>query len=388
MEMTSPTTDLLIIGGGILGVSHAYHALQMGLSVTLCERHPAPQSATVRNFGQIVPSGMNIKWQQYGRKSLEIYSEIDQSVPLGIQREGSIYIASCNEEIQLLEELHEINRHHSYPSTLLSGKSCREKYPHLNPEYAKAGLFFPQEISVNPLQLIHRLLQFLQLQSSFTYLPNTLIRELDPSTSHVVATTNNGKKLTAFKAILCSGAELEWLYPEILQNSDIELVKLQMLKLFPQTGIRIPGNILTGLTIRRYESFQECPSFAAIKSKEDPDTFAKKWGIHILVKQEEDGTIILGDSHEYASARHHEQPDYLLREDISRYFVEEGAKILSLKHWDIQSQWIGIYSQCATQDIFQHSIDNRVFIVTGIGGKGMTASAGFALENLHKIWNV
>ena len=65
-------TDLIIIGGGVLGTFHAYHALKNGLTVTLFEKDKQPLGATVRNFGQVVPSGMDIKWQQYGRESLRI----------------------------------------------------------------------------------------------------------------------------------------------------------------------------------------------------------------------------------------------------------------------------------------------------------------------------
>lgn len=43
-----------------------------------------------------------------------------------------------------------------------------------------------------------------------------------------------------------------------------------------------------------------------------------------------------------------------------------------------------MYTQCKTSDIFRHSIGDRIHLLTGIGGKGMTASAGFAFENIKK----
>ena len=68
--------DLIVIGGGVLGVFSAYHALRMGRSVALIERNNRSRGATVRNFGQIVPSGLSMKWRKYGRKSLEVYQEL------------------------------------------------------------------------------------------------------------------------------------------------------------------------------------------------------------------------------------------------------------------------------------------------------------------------
>jgi FAD dependent oxidoreductase TIGR03364 len=380
------TYDLMIVGGGILGTFHAYHALERGLKVALFERNQQPQSATVRNFGQVVPSGMNLKWQQYGRKSLEIYKSLQTASDLSLSPNGSIYLASDEEELQLIEELNAINKQNDYPSQLLSQQACYERYPNLVSGYCKGALFFPEEISVNPRLMIHRVHSYLKQHPNFSLYTNTLIKELDSAGLNCKATDLLGNNYWGEKALVCSGAEFEWLFPELFNASDIEMVKLQMLRLKPQQNIHIPGNILTGLSIRRYESFQECPSYKSIKAKEDSNSFWKKWGVHILFKQEADGSIILGDSHEYADVQMKDGIDFYLREEITRYFINEGAKIFNLEHWEIDDQWLGIYSQCKTQDIFQHNIDDKIHIVTGIGGKGMTASPGFSHSNISKIY--
>jgi FAD dependent oxidoreductase TIGR03364 len=384
--MNNKTYDLMIVGGGILGTFHAYHALERGLKVALFERNQQPQSATVRNFGQVVPSGMNLKWQQYGRKSLEIYKSLQTASDLSLSPNGSIYLASDEEELQLIEELFAINKQNDYPSQLLSPKACYERYPNLVSGYCKGALFFPEEISVNPRLMIHRVHSYLKQQPNFTLYTNTLIKELDCAGPNCKATDLQGNNYWGEKALVCSGAEFEWLFPELFNASDIEMVKLQMLRLKPQKNIQIPGNILTGLSIRRYESFHECPSYKSIKAKEDKSSFWKKWGVHILFKQEADGSIILGDSHEYADVQMKDCIDFYLREEITRYFINEGAKIFNLEHWEIDDQWLGIYSQCKTQDFFQHNIDDKIQIVTGIGGKGMTASPGFSHSNISKIY--
>ncbi|MFN3589624.1 MAG: FAD-dependent oxidoreductase, partial [Spirosomataceae bacterium] len=54
--------DLAIVGGGVLGAFHAYHALLKGLSVVLFEKDIYPQGSTIQNFGQVVPSGLAGKW--------------------------------------------------------------------------------------------------------------------------------------------------------------------------------------------------------------------------------------------------------------------------------------------------------------------------------------
>ena len=110
--------DLVVIGGGVLGSFHAYHAINKGLKVALIEKNKILQGATVRNFGQVVPSGMNTKWQTFGRESLKIYKEIQSKFDISVRQEGSVYIASNEEEVKLLHELKKINQANNYTSEL------------------------------------------------------------------------------------------------------------------------------------------------------------------------------------------------------------------------------------------------------------------------------
>ena len=101
-----------------------------------------------------------------------------------------------------------------------------------------------------------------------------------------------------------------------------------------------------------------------------------------------DGSVILGDSHEYAPVSRMDNLGMDLNMDIDNFIVQEAKKIFDLPTYDIQNRWFGLYSQCKTTDIYQNTIDKSIHIVTGIGGKGMTGSAGFAKENINSIFNL
>ena len=274
--------DLIIIGGGVLGTFHAYHALKRGLTVALLERTAAPRGATVRNFGQIVPSGSDRQWQPFGRESLKIYKSIQSKFDITVRELGSIYIASDDQEVALIEELAAINAEDGYASELWSAQKCRDRYPNLRGDYCRGGLFFPEEISVNPRQMIHRLHEYLRSNAGFEVHYQTCVGELNVDERTVLARTSRGQTILADRAIVCSGSEFQMLYPDIFSASDIDAVKLQMARLKPAVNTKLPGNILTGLSIRRYESFAQCPSWKEIKASEPEDSFWKKWGVHIL----------------------------------------------------------------------------------------------------------
>lgn len=383
--------DLLIVGGGVLGSFFAYHAQARGLSVILLERQGAPIGATVRNFGQVVPSGLSGDWQPWGLESLKIYQTIQSRFDISVRQQGTIYLASNEEELTLINELHAINSSSGYLSQLWSAAQCCERYPKLRPDYCLGGLFFPDEISVNPRLMIHQLHKFLSATEGIEIRYRTCVFNLvvDREGS-VKATTNAGEEIHADQAIVCCGSEFQTLFPQEFLASDLQAVKLQMLRLSPQPShsINLPGNILTGLSIRRYESFAECPSWQAIKSGEPIESFAKKWGVHILFKQEADGGIILGDSHEYASVAQSHDLGFDLRSDINQFMIDEATKIFDLPSWKVETSWFGIYSQSKhPSGIFTKTIDEQIRIVTGIGGKGMTSSPGFTKHFLKEVYD-
>jgi FAD dependent oxidoreductase TIGR03364 len=379
--------DLIVVGGGVLGTFHAYHALKMGLKVAVIEKDKMPKSATIQNFGQVVPSGMDSKWQAYGRESLAIYKEIQSQFDISIRQNGSVYLASNDDEVQLIEELSLINKSNNYKSVLLSTKECLYKYSGLRSDYVKGGLFFPDEVTVEPRTMIYRLQEYMVQYLGLKLITNTAILNCESTPESVIVESASKESFFAKKVIICNGSEFKNLYPELFFNSDLEVSKLQMLQTKPQKNYKLDGSILTGLSIRRYESFYECPSFKAIKAKEDSESLEKKWGVHILFKQAVDGSVILGDSHQYASAKNVDDLGFNLDMDIDNFMIEEAKKIIDLPTYEIQSRWFGTYSQCKTKDVFEHTIDENIHIITGIGGKGMTGSAGFSKENITKIFN-
>ena len=377
-----PSYDLIIIGAGALGTFHAYHAAKAGQRVLLLEKDRYPIGATVRNFGQVVPSGLAGRWFDYGRRSMEIYRTIQQETDLTVRANGTIYIASDGDEWTLANELHDRYQRIGYHSELLSKTQCLNKYPALQPDYVVGGLFFPDELSVEPEQMIYRLIAFVQKKYGVEYRPGSAVIDVQSNYSGAIVTLSNRERFQAGRVLICSGHEVRLLFPEILADAGLVVSKLQMLLAEPVSGLNLPGNILTGLTIRRYESFQECPYYANLKT---PDHLAelKKWGIHILFKQATDGSIIIGDSHEYAEATQAEDLGYHTQDFINNLMLTEARRIVHFP-LTIRKTWAGFYSQTKAE-IFEYNVDENIRIVTGIGGKGMSSGAGYAAESI-KTW--
>lgn len=377
--------DLIVVGSGVLGTFHAYHAAKKGKLVLLLEKDNQPMQATVRNFGQIVPSGMGKEWFQFGVRGTQIYNTIQAETDISIRNNGSVYIASDADEQQLIHELKKEMDTRGYQSILLSTSQCIDRWPALKSTYCKEGIFFPQEVSAEPNLLIHRLLQYCTSKfQNFVYQPGTPVVECSVTGSVSKVKTTFGKTYTAEKVIICNGGEFKLLFPELFKRSGIVVSKLQMLQTLVMPEVEMEGNILTGLTIRRYESFQECPSYAKLQT---PDHLAelKKWGIHLLFKKAIDGSIIIGDSHEYAASYEVERLGFGQNEYINQLMLAEAQRIVHFDVNKIASSWSGFYPQHNEKDIVEIDIEDRIHIRTAIGGKGMTTSAGYAEQSIAKL---
>ncbi|MCU0367390.1 MAG: TIGR03364 family FAD-dependent oxidoreductase [Cyclobacteriaceae bacterium] len=379
--------DLIVIGAGILGTMHAYHAAARGMRVLLVEKDQYPTQATVRNFGQVVPSGMSSSWFDYGVTSTQLYKTIQKEYDIGIRQHGSVYIASDEDEQKLIHELKQVMDARGYEAHLLTKSDCIKKWPALQNEYSKEAIFFPQEVSAEPSFTIHALIKYCTLKfPNLIYIPATTIIDCIISKGHVNVISQLREVFFTEKVIVCNGSEFKILFPDQFRNSGIEVSKLQMMATYPMKEVALEGNILTGLTIRRYESFEELPSFSSIRTPAHL-TELKKWGIHILFKKGIDGSIIIGDSHEYASVNKYDDLGFDTKESINKLMLNEAQRIVKFNVSNIARTWAGFYSQHPEKDIVEIDIDNNIHIRTAIGGKGMTSSAGYAAESIQRIFS-
>jgi FAD dependent oxidoreductase TIGR03364 len=383
--LKSKKYDLIIIGGGVIGTFCAYHALRKKKSVLLIEKDEIPFEASFRNFGQAVPSGQSLnKWFDYGRKSLQIYKDLQDLTDISLVKNGSWYLASDDQEMGLIEELGKLFNERYYTNRIYTSADCLKINPHINSDYVKGGMFLPDEASLNPLVMVHRVRAFLIREMGLHFMPNTAVIDVEKKRGIAKLVTSKNETIWADHIIVANGRDTQFLLPEHYKEDELKISKLQMMRLAPQAKI-LKSNILTGLTIRRYESFHSCPSYSKITATAHQQKLQAA-GIHILFKQADDGSIILGDSHEYAPAHKQSQFGFEISSEINELMLAEAKKILTLENWTVDSSWAGYYLQSTTGDVFTKTVDDVIHIINGIGGKGMTTSPGFTAEYIQNLY--
>src|SRR5580692_4322749 len=116
-----------VIGGGILGLAHAYIAARRGHQVVLCERGRAATGASVRNFGMIWPIGQPAgEMHRMALRSREIWLDALDAARLSFRPTGSLHVAHHPDEAEVLREFADIGPPAGYACSWLDAQgTCR-----------------------------------------------------------------------------------------------------------------------------------------------------------------------------------------------------------------------------------------------------------------------
>ncbi|MFN8482274.1 MAG: TIGR03364 family FAD-dependent oxidoreductase [Anaerolineae bacterium] len=381
-----PSYDLIIIGAGVLGAFHAYFAAQTGARVLLVERNALPNDASTRNFGMVVrtiapPYG---EWSDIVADSQAIYREVQAQRDVGVRATGSLYVASTETENRVLQEFAQIYGA-DYPCAYLASADALYGYHFIRPSYCAGALVFPDDLSLDPRVLLARFIPLLTDSLPVEYAPYIHVTSVKAAADHCAVRTATGATYIAERVIVCSGAEYRTLFPEVFAQSGLEVGKLQMMRTIPQPIPTLPHCLLSGMSVRRYAGFKACPSYSAMQ-QEAVDEEITRYDLHLLLKEEADGSVIIGDSHQYSTFADANLLEERTTPAINDAILRYAQKMVNLPTWTMQGIWNGYYLLHREKAVFTHTIDGRIHIVTGIGGKGMSSSPGFARRSVEGIF--
>lgn len=371
------TAQVALIGGGILGLAHAYVIARRGHRVVLFERAARASGASIRNFGMVWPIGQPAgDMHAIAMRSREIWLEALHAAQLPFHPTGSLHVAHHLDEAEVLREFAEIGPPAGYPCEWLDPEKVCERSQAVQPEGLKGGLWSATELTVDPRRIIAGLPEYLQavgVEIEF----GAPVRRIELP---IVETATD--RWHADCAIVCSGDDFETLFPEVFSGSGLTRCKLQMMRTAPQPGgWQLGAALAAGLTLRFYKSFQICSALNRLKdrvAREKPEY--DRWAIHVLVSQTADGEITLGDSHEYSLS-----VDIFDKTELDELILREAREFLRLPDWRITQRWHGVYSLHPDRPFFEAEPASGVYILTAPGGSGMTLSFGLAERTADRM---
>ncbi len=143
--------DVVVIGGGIIGVSTAWTLARRGLSVVLCEKGRIGGEQSSRNWGFCRQQGRDPRELPLIIESLRIWRGIEKDIeaPVGFKQAGCLYLAETDEQAKGYEDWLDHAKPYQLDSRLVSGDELDTLMPGSSVPY-KAALYTASDGRAEP----------------------------------------------------------------------------------------------------------------------------------------------------------------------------------------------------------------------------------------------
>ncbi len=364
--------DLAVVGAGIVGMAHALAAARLGKRVVVIDRDAQANGASVRNFGFVTVTGQQRGevWRR-AKRSAVVWDEIAGPAGIAVLQRGLTMVARRPEAKAVLEAFLE--------TEMAEGCAWRDASA-LGDRLPGQGdllgaLTSAVDLRVESRTAIPRLAAWLAAAHGVAFLRGVAVRgvetgRLETSAGIVLAET----------IVVCPGDDLVTLFPDAFARGEVTRCKLQMMRL-ADPGWRLPGPVMSDLGLVRYRGYADLPEAADLRARLETEQAAHlEHGVHLIVAQSADGSLVVGDSHHYAAT-----PDPFARDDVDALILDEFAQVFGQAPPPVLERWTGTYASAAGHSLVEAPMP-RVRLVTVTGGTGASTAFGLAEEVVAALY--
>ncbi|KQM97781.1 FAD-dependent oxidoreductase [Sphingobium sp. Leaf26] len=357
--------DVAVVGRGIVGLAHALAAARMGKRVIVIDRNARATGASIRNFGFVTVTGQE-RYDMWplARRARDVWADVAPRAGIAIEQTGLVLPVRRQAAVAVLEAFRQTEMGEG--CDLLTDVQLRALDPETPFTPCEAALVSPHELRVEAREAVPRIAGWLERDMGVTFAPPATVIGCE---SGLVVTSTGEVRADAI--FVCPGDDLNALFPDMMAEHQVTRCKLQMLRL-AAPGWRMARPVMSDLGLARYEGYAALPEAAPLAAQlraEQPELLDV--GIHLIAVQSADGSLVVGDSHDYGDA-----PDPFHHERIDSLMLEEFAAVLGAPSPVIE-RWIGVYASSAKQNWFHHEAAPHVHVIAVTCGAGM--STAFAI---------
>ena len=252
-------TDLIIVGGGIVGIFSALYANRLGLKVLVLEKGRIAGEQSSRNWGWCRQQGRDAGELPIVMEANRLWGEVDAELKgeCGFVRGGCFYLARGEQRLAKFSEWMEIAREHQLDTRWLSSREIAERIDHRvgggtsqNPWVG--GIWTPSDARAEPWVAVPSVAN-LARSEGVLIVENCAVRSLDVQGGRVVGILSERADVRAEQVVLAGGAWSSLL----LQHHGVFIPQLSFRATVVQTDA-LPNffdgtAIDEGLAIRRRE---------------------------------------------------------------------------------------------------------------------------------------
>ncbi len=200
-------TRVLIIGGGVVGCSVAYHLAHQGWSdVVLVERKQLTSGTTWHAAGLIAQLRATMNMTRLAKYSQELYGglEAETGIATGFRRNGSLAVALSDHRMEEFLRNASMAKTHGVDVNVVSAKECLDMYPYLNTDGVVGGLHIPLDGQGDPANIAMALARGAK-QNGVQIFENTKVEEIHVKDGRAVGARTDKGEITADFVVNCAG---------------------------------------------------------------------------------------------------------------------------------------------------------------------------------------
>lgn len=149
------TTRVVIIGGGVVGASCAYHIAKAGWDCVLLEKNELTAGSTWHAAGNCPSFSTSWAVMNMQRYSLSLYRTLADEVdyPMNYHVTGSIRLGHTKERMQEFERARAMGRYQGLDLEMMAVGDIKERYPFIETHDLAGALYDPDDGDIDPAQL-------------------------------------------------------------------------------------------------------------------------------------------------------------------------------------------------------------------------------------------
>jgi 4-methylaminobutanoate oxidase (formaldehyde-forming) len=208
MTHTPPNSaDVVIIGGGIVGCSIAYHLTQLGVSdVVLLERKKLTSGTTWHAAGLVAQLRASQNMTRLAQYSVELFAELAQQTgqETGYQQTGSMTLALHPERLEELKRQATMANAFGVDCELIDADFVHQQWPGIETGDLCGGVYLPGDGQTNPVDTTLSLAKGARQGGAEIY-EDTMVERLAIEHGKVIGVYLHGGQLLRAKQVVLAG---------------------------------------------------------------------------------------------------------------------------------------------------------------------------------------
>ncbi len=199
--------DVVIIGGGIVGCSIAYHLTKEGITdVVLLERKQLTSGTTWHAAGLVGQLRASRNLTELAKYTTGLFEGLEKETgqATGFKQNGSISIALTDGRLEELMRGASMAKNFGLEVQVISTGEIKERLPHYNMENVAGGVFLPKDGQVNPIDVTQALAAGARSRGA-RILENTKVTRILVKDGKAVGVETADGTIMADKVVVASG---------------------------------------------------------------------------------------------------------------------------------------------------------------------------------------